>query len=296
MQMIVPEEKDGLMLSQLLVQTASDVPMWAIKEAMKKRDVRIDGVRISADVRVHAGQEIRVFWPKAVLAGKQQEKTLPLPEIVFEDERVLLINKPQGIQSQNEDNPLAGDTALTRVLSYLKSKGAQTDCVHLCHRLDVQTGGLLLFAKDDEAFESAMQAFSERSFQKFYTCRVKGCPAKREAIMHAFLRKDAQISRVSVTDYPARGAVEITTGYRVVRPGEHALLEVELITGRTHQIRAHLAHIGHPILGDDKYGDRMINRQLGVKRQQLWATKLVFQAEGALAYLNGRSFSVKCPF
>ena len=296
MQMIVPEEKDGLMLSQLLVQSAADVPMWAIKEAMKKRDVRIDGVRISADVRVHAGQEIRVFWPKAVLAGKQQEKTLPKPEIVFEDEHVLLINKPQGIQSQNEDSPLSGDTALTRVLAYLKSKGENTDCVHLCHRLDVQTGGLLLFVKDDASFESAIQAFSERSFQKFYTCRVKGCPAKREAVMHAFLRKDAQISRVSVTDYPARGAVEITTGYRVVQPGEHALLEVELITGRTHQIRAHLAHIGHPILGDDKYGDRLLNRQIGVKRQQLWATRLVFQADGALSYLNGRSFSVKCPF
>ena len=114
--------------------------------------------------------------------------------------------------------------------------------------------------------------------------------------MHAYLRKDAQISRVSVTDYPARGAMEIVTGYRVVKPGEHALLEVELITGRTHQIRAHLAHIGHPILGDDKYGDRLLNRQLGVKRQQLWATRLVFRVEGVLSYLNGRSFAVKCPF
>jgi len=292
MQMIVPKEKDGLMLSQLLRQTAADVPLWAIKEAMKKRDVRIDGVRISGDVRVEAGQEIRVFWPKAVAAGKAQ--ALPKPEIVFEDARVLLINKPQGLQSQNEDNPLAGDSALTRVLAYLKEKGGET--AYLCHRLDVQTGGLLLFAKDDAAFESAMEAFSSRSFQKFYTCRVKGCPARREAVMDAWLRKDAQISRVSVTDYPARGALEITTGYRVIQPGEHALLEVELITGRTHQIRAHLAHIGHPILGDDKYGDRMLNRQLGVKRQQLWATRLVFHAEGALAYLNGRSFSVKHPF
>ncbi|MBQ7887833.1 MAG: RluA family pseudouridine synthase [Clostridia bacterium] len=296
MQMIVPQEKDGLMLSQLLVQAAADVPMWAIKEAMKKRDVRIDGVRVGGDVRVHAGQEIRVFWPKSVVSAKAQEKTPQRPEIVFEDVRVLLINKPQGLQSQNEDAPLSGDSALTRVLAYLKAKDGKTDCVHLCHRLDVQTGGLLLFAKDDEAFESAMQAFSERTFQKFYTCRVKGCPAKQEAVMHAFLRKDAQISRVSVTDYPARGSMEIVTGYRVIQPGEQALLEVELITGRTHQIRAHLAHIGHPILGDDKYGDRMLNRQLGVRRQQLWATRLVFQAEGALSYLNGRSFSVKCPF
>ena len=157
-------------------------------------------------------------------------------------------------------------------------------------------GGLLLLVKDDEAFESAMEAFSSRSFQKFYTCRVKGCPARSEAVMEAWLRKDAQISRVSVTDYPARGALSITTGYRVIQPGENALLEVELITGRTHQIRAHLAHIGHPILGDDKYGDRMLNRQLGVKRQQLWATRLVFHAEGALSYLNGRSFSVKHSF
>ena len=296
MQMLVPREKDGLMLSQLLMQTAADVPLWAIREAIRKRDVRIDGTRISGDVRVHAGQEIRVFWPKSVVAGGQQEKPLPLPEIVFEDAHVLLINKPQGIQSQNEDNPLAGDSALTRVLSYLKARDEQTDQVHLCHRLDVQTGGLLLFAKDDEAFESAMRAFSERTFRKFYTCRVKGCPAKQEAVLHAWLRKDAQISRVSVTDYPARGALEIMTGYRVLKAEENALLEVELMTGRTHQIRAHLAHIGHPILGDDKYGDRMLNRKLGIRRQQLWATRLVFQAEGALSYLNGRGFSVDCPF
>lgn len=296
MQMIVPKEKDGLMLSQLLIQTAGDVPLWAVREAIKKRDVRIDGVRIAGDVRVAEGQEIRVFWPKSVVTAKPQKKTLPMPEIVYEDERVLLINKPQGIASQNEDAPLSGDTALTRVISYLESAGKKTDQLHLCHRLDVQTGGLLLFAKDDESFESAMQAFSQRTFQKYYTCLVKGCPAKQEAVMHAFLRKDAQISRVSVTDYPARGSMEIVTAYRVIQGGKNAKLEVELITGRTHQIRAHLAHIGHPILGDDKYGDRVLNRELGVKRQQLWATRLVFHAEGALSYLNGKTFSVKCPF
>ena len=164
-------------------------------------------------------------------------------------------------------------------------KTKKTDHLHLCHRLDVQTGGLLLFAKDDEAFESAMQGFSERSFEKYYTCMVKGCPAKREAVMHAYLRKDAQISRVSVTDYPARGSMEITTAYRVIQPGENAKLEVELITGRT-----------HPILGDDKYGDRALNRTLGLRRQQLFATRLVIHAKGALSYLNGRSFSIECPF
>ena len=294
MQMRVPKEKDGLMLSQLLIQAAADVPMWAIREAIKKRDVRIDGVRISADTRVHEGQEIRVFWPKRLMVA--EKKALPAPEIVYEDEKILLINKPQGIASQNEDNPLAGDSALTRAIEMLKARGESTDHVHLCHRLDVQTGGLLLIAKDDDAYESAVEAFTERTFRKIYTCRVKGCPSRKEETMRAWLRKDAQLSRVAITDYPARGAQEIVTGYRVVERSEYARLEVELITGRTHQIRAHLAHIGHPILGDDKYGDRMLNRQLGIRKQQLWATQMIFEAKGALSYLNGRSFAVKCPF
>lgn len=295
MNFTVTKEQDGLLLSVVLRQAASEVPLWAIKETMKKRDVRIDGIRMTQDTRVFAGQEIRVFFPKAALSSAE-EKALPLPQVIFEDERILLMNKPQGIPAQNEDKPLEGDSALTRTVAYMKATNQNTEQLHLCHRLDVQTGGLLLFAKDDEAYESAVQAFSERTFQKYYTCLVKGCPAKREAVMHAYLRKDAEISRVAVTDYPARGAMEIVTAYRVMEGGENARLEVELITGRTHQIRAHLAHIGHPILGDDKYGDRMLNRQLNLRRQQLWATKLVFHAEGALAYLNGRTFETECPF
>ena len=209
---------------------------------------------------------------------------------------MILINKPQGLQAQNDENPLSGDSALTRVIAMKREAGEKTDSIRLCHRLDVQTGGLLLLTKDDAAYEAARKAFEARTMEKFYTCRVKGCPARKEAVMRAYLRKDAELSRVSVTDYPARGALEIVTGYRVMEPGEYARLEVELMTGRTHQIRAHLAHIGHPILGDDKYGDRALNRQLGLRRQQLWATRLVFHADGVLAELDGQTFTVKCPF
>lgn len=295
MQFTVSGEQDGRLLSALLREAAPNIPQWAVKEAMKRRDVRVDGVRIGGDMRVKAGQEIRAFFPKSAL-GEAADKRLPPPAIVFEDERILLVDKPQGIPSQNEDDPLSGDTALTRVLAYLRPAGKETDRIHLCHRLDVQTGGLLLFAKDDEAYDAALKAFMERTNQKFYTCLVKGCPAQHEAVMHAYLRKDAESARVSVTDYPARGAQEIVTGYRVLEAGRVSRLEVELITGRTHQIRAHLAHVGHPVLGDDKYGDRALNRQLGVRRQQLWATKLVLHAGGALAYLDGRCFEARCPF
>lgn len=293
MQFTVTREKDGMMLSKLLLQVG-DMPLWAVKQAMKKRDVRVDHIRISEDCRVYEGQEICVYWSKEALASQKQSK--PTVPIVFEDEHILVINKPQGLQSQNEENPLAGDSALTRVLSAKRESGEPTDQIRLCHRLDVQTGGLLLFTKDEASYEAALEAFEKRTMEKFYTCRVKGCPAKRESVLHAYLRKDAQLSRVAVTDYPARGALEIITGYRVLEAGEYARLEVELMTGRTHQIRAHLAHIGHPILGDDKYGDRELNRKLGLKRQQLWSTRLVFHASGVLAYLEGKSVSIECPF
>lgn len=295
MQFTVTGAQEGRMLSALLREAAPKIPPWAIKEAIKRRDVRVDGTKVSADMRVSAGQEIRAFFPKAALA-ETAGKRLPLPQVIFEDERILLIDKPQGIPSQNEGDPLSGDTAFTRAVSYLRSAGEKTDHVHLCHRLDVQTGGLLLLVKDDEAYDAAVKAFSERTFQKYYTCRVKGCPTQREATMRAYLRKDAEIARVCVTDYPARGAQEIVTAYRVLEAGTVSRLEVELITGRTHQIRAHLAHIGHPILGDDKYGDRSLNRQLGLRRQQLWATRLVIHAGGALSYLDGRCFETRCPF
>ena len=294
MRLTVKDDQDGKMLSQLLMREAADLPPWAVKEAIRRRDVRVDGARIASDIRVRAGQEIRAYFPKAAL--HMQPGARPVPPIVYEDAQILLIDKPQGLPSQNEEDPSAGDSAFTRVLAYCRSSETPTDHVRLCHRLDVQTGGLLLFAKTDEAYEAAARAFSERTLHKFYTCRVKGCPSRREAVMRAYLRKDAEIARVSVTDDPVHGALEIITGYRVMQPGEFARLEVELRTGRTHQIRAHLAHIGHPILGDDKYGDRALNRRLGLRRQQLWATRLVFHAGGVLSYLDGRCFEVKCPF
>lgn len=293
MQLTVTQEKDGMMLCALLMQTA-DVPLWAVKEAVKRRDVRIDGVRIGGDTRVYAGQEIRAYFLKEALAAAQKER--PAPQVIYEDAHVLLVNKPQGLPAQNEDAPLQGDSVLTRAMAYVKGRGEEETAVRLCHRLDVQTGGLLLLTKDESSYEAALDAFASRTIEKHYTCRVKGSPTRQQAVMRAFLRKDAQLSRVSVTDYPAHGALEIVTGYRVLEPGELARLEVELITGRTHQIRAHLAHIGHPILGDDKYGDRALNRSLGLRRQQLWATRMVMNTGGALAYLSGRVFEVDCPF
>ena len=114
MQFTVTPDKDGMMLSRLLLQLA-DVPQWAVKQALKNRDVRVDGVRVTGDVRVREGQQIRAYWPKEAVASRGQSK--PGLPIVFENEHVILINKPQGLQAQNDENPLSGDSALTRVIA-----------------------------------------------------------------------------------------------------------------------------------------------------------------------------------
>lgn len=293
MRAIVPKEFNGLMIAQVLNQLAPDVPLWAVEQALANRDVRLEGKRVSGKEIVHAGQEIRAYWPKTALFGKKTTKPI---DIVYEDAHVMLVVKPQGLLSQNEKNPLMGDTALTRAIAHATTAERKADQIRLCHRLDVQTGGLLLMAKDDATFEAAFEAFHKRTIRKFYICLVKGCPTKRVATLTAWLRKDAENAYVSVTDYPTHSAKKIATAYRVLEEGTISRIEVELLTGRTHQIRAQLAHIGHPILGDDKYGDRVLNKRLDLRRQQLWATKLILNTTGALAYLDGRTFEVKCPF
>ncbi len=286
---IVTKTQDEMNVTRFLIQMASGVPMQAIREALRNRDVRVDGVRVTGEERVHTGQIVVAYWPKRFVAVKES-RNIP---VVYEDEHILLVNKPQGLIAQNEPDLPQGDSASDRVLLYLREKGDEGP-LFLCHRLDVMTGGLLLFARDEASYEILLEAFEERTLDKIYTCQVKGCPEERDRTLVGWLRKDARNARVSVTDEMRPGAVKIETRYHVEKTGENAVLKVELLTGKTHQIRAHLAHIGHPILGDDKYGDRALNRKLGIRRQQLYATSLTFHVGGILSYLEGKNFTIPC--
>ncbi len=285
----VPRGQEPVKLSAFLARALPDAPAWALRECLKKRDVRRDGARLGAEDLVVGGDMLRVFLPKTALARAPQ-----LP-VVYEDAHVLLVNKPQGLSVHEDEG--GGDTLLARARRYLEGRGEDARELALCHRLDNQTGGLLLLAKDAPALEAAKEAFRLRAMHKTYTCRVVGCPQPREAVLCAYLKKDAQAARVQVCAQPFAGAQRIETGYRVLREEDgFARLSVDLITGRTHQIRAHLAFIGHPIVGDDKYGLREVNRAARVRGQQLWATRLEVHAGGALAYLDGRVFEVQAPF
>ena len=286
----VPKEQAPVTLRAFLPRALPDAPVWALQECLRRRDVRRGGERLGGTDEVAGGDLLRVYLPKTALKSAPGQL-----QVVYEDAHVLLVNKPQGISVCEDEG--GGDTMLARAQRHIAAEGGDAGAVALCHRLDHHTGGLLLLAKDAAALEAAKEAFRLRTIHKTYTCRVVGCPQPREQVLLAYLRKDAARARVQVAEHPFPGAQRILTGYRVVEEeGDASRLEVDLITGRTHQIRAHLAFIGHPIIGDDKYGLRAVNRAQHARGQQLWATRLELHARGALAYLDGRSFEVKAPF
>ncbi len=251
----VPEGAAPVRADKALRGLLPTLPAWQIRDLFAKKDVRLNGKRVPPDALVQPGDTLCVFAP-----GDAPD----LQEIIFEDASYIIINKRQGVATQGEASAEAQCAAHT---------GAP---VFACHRLDVQTGGLLLLAKHEAARAAAEAAFRDHTVQKTYRAVVVGCPSPRDAALHAYLRKDADAARVRIFDAPAPHALPIETRYRVLESGSGiARLEIDLITGRTHQIRAHLAHIGHPVLGEDKYGDREANRRYGARKQKLWATGLM---------------------
>jgi 23S rRNA pseudouridine955/2504/2580 synthase len=286
LELVIPDDLPIMRLDKYLLRALPGLPAWAIREAFSRRDVKMEGQRVKADAQTKPGARVLVY-------GVQEEDALPL-HVVYEDEYILLINKPANLSVQADAG--GGATVESLALSHVRKDNPEANPPKACHRLDNQTSGLLLLAKSDRAEEHMVRAFKEHAMKKTYTCLVKGTPQPREDTLHAFLKKDAKAAHVQISDHSVPGALPITTGYRVLEAGSVCRLEVDLITGRTHQIRAHLAHIGHPILGDDAYGDRSFNREQGVKRLMLCATAITLSGTDELAYLSGRTFAILPPF
>lgn len=220
-----------------------------------------------------------------------QLAALPLYEYcaaVYADAQLLVVAKRAGVEVSAAD---AGEASLQALLTPYFGP------VTPCHRLDANTEGLVLFARTEEAEAALLAAFREGRVDKTYHALVLGRMEQREATLSAWAVKDAEQGLLRVYAAPSEGALPIQTGYRVLAEAEgYSFLEIRLYTGRTHQIRAHLAYLGHPVLGDDKYGDRATNRAFGRKRQALLCFRLALNEPpgSPLAYLNGRVF--ECPW
>ena len=262
-------------VGRFLLKSFPNLHYSTVQKALREKEIKLNGKRLAEDISLLEGDVLQVYIPDSILYGR------PRPDIVYEDENIAILNKPQGIEVTG-----VGDTLESDLSAYLNIP------VYACHRLDVKTGGLTIFAKTKQAYSEMLRAFRQHDIKKTYVCLVKGRPPKQSTELNAFLVKDSRRGTVRVFDNNVPGAQPITTCYKIIRSkGDLSLLEVDLVTGRTHQITAHLAHIGHPLLGNDKYGDRVLNKKYNVRNQCLWAVKLKFQLpkKSLLSYLNGKT-------
>lgn len=296
-------------IDKYLREVFPHLPFGTMQKAFRKRDVKVNGARVNQDYMLYPGDRLEVYIVDEILEssiGVEASKTGSGFDVIYDDENILIVNKEQGIPVHPDRNQMAG-TLIDLVREYIAKKDQpeawkSTDFLpSLCHRLDRNTGGLVIVAKNREALEIITSSMSSGEIRKYYQCLVKGKMDKKSGQYKAYLKKDENKSRVFISDFKSPGALEIITGCKVMdymRDIDISLLEVELKTGRTHQIRAHLAHLGHPVLGDGKYGTNAINRPFGLRKQALWACRLRFDLSGTgmLNYLKGMEFSVKPGF
>ena len=264
-------------LSEFLYANFNGLTKNTLYKAFRKKDIRINNIKINKDTIVHVNDEITIYIIDDLLF-----KNINI-EKVFEDQNILIINKSIGIE-------VTGDSSITHILQ------KQYPFISPCHRLDRNTGGLLLFAKNESALNILLSKFKNREIEKHYLAMVYGIPYVPAQKLKAYLFKDNKKSMVYISDTPQKGYVQIETSYTLIAKNQEkncSLLDVELHTGKTHQIRAHLAHIGLPIVGDGKYGINEINKKLNFKTQQLYSHILKFnfkEDSGILNYLNNQEF------
>ncbi|MCI8481868.1 MAG: RluA family pseudouridine synthase [Clostridia bacterium] len=281
--LIIDEKFDNKKLNTILLSVFPSLSVNTIYKALRKKDIKLNGKRIGQDVILHVGDVIDVYIADCFLYPKQNWK------IVYEDDFILVIDKPSGLE-------VTGENSLTSLLSNTTSFS-----VYPCHRLDRNTSGIVLFAKSQEALSILLDKFKTSEISKHYICHVLGIPNKKQQTLTSYLFKDAKKSMVYILDSPKKGYRKIITSYKIIEEFDNdtCLLDITLHTGRTHQIRAHLAHIGFPIIGDGKYGKNEINKQFQEKSQQLCSYKMKFnfvKDAGILNYLNHMEFKIEYHF
>lgn len=278
--LVVDKKYDNKKLSKLLLDAFPALKYGTFVKALKKKDILINDKRISRDCIVYENDKVRVYIIDELLYKKYDIS------VIYEDDNIIIFNKPKDLEV----------TGIDSLTSYV-NKNYNPQFMP-CHRLDRNTSGLIIFSKNDEVNNILMEKFKTHEIEKRYITKVVGIPAKPKDTLVHYLFKDNKKSMVYISDKPKTGYRKIITSYKVLSSDKKentSILDINLETGRTHQIRAHLAYIGHPIIGDGKYGNNQINKKFNQKTQLLcsYYIKFNFNSDaGVLNYLNGKEIKL----
>ena len=295
----------GQRLDRFLAKAVPLLPASLAQKYIRLKRIKCNGGRAQRDTRLNTGDVLQLYINDEFFDKPREDNaylTVAAPKlnIVYEDEHILLVDKRPGLAVHPHDGAEYGRTLIDHIQAYLyqkkewnpRAENAFTPA--LCNRIDRNTGGIVIAAKTAEALRVMNQKIKDRELDKRYLAIVEGTPRPREGSLTGYLFKDAKKNRVFVTDTPQAGSKSCRTNYKTIASANGlSLVECELVTGRTHQIRAQFAHAGHPLLGDGKYGK--LDKRFDRNYQALYSYKLTFQFTtdaGALSCLNGKSFQV----
>lgn len=306
MQSVIVTKNDAdKRLDRFLEKLYPALPQSLMYKYIRTKRIKVNGGRAQISTRLVAGDKVDLYVNDEFLVRQAERydflgasKRL---DVIYEDDNVLLLDKAQGLLAHPDDTEYV-DTLITRVYRYLYDKGEYDPAAEnsfapaLVNRIDRNTRGIVIAAKNAEALRILNEKMKNRELHKYYLCVAHGAPSPESGIAEGWLVKDEARNMVEVYDSPRPGAKSVSTKYSVLAKNHgFSLVEIELLTGRTHQIRAQFAHIGHPLLGDGKYGRNSLNKALGYKKQFLCSYKLIFDFTtdaGALNYLNSRCFEL----
>lgn len=304
-QITVGKNDVGQRLDKFLTKTFTKLPQSMLYKGIRTKNIKLNGKRCQISSRIQEGDVISLYLKDEFFEETPTQydflKAPKTVDCVYEDDNILLLNKKPGLLVHPDEN-YHFDSLIARVQHYLYEKGEyrpqeeNSFAPALVNRIDRNTSGIVIAAKNAETLRILNDKMRDRELHKYYLCVVHGKMEKKSDLLVGYLQKNESKNRVYVSSRPFPGAKTIQTKYQTLQEnGKYSLLEIDLLTGRTHQIRAHMASIGHPLVGDGKYGKNSQNKESRYKWQALCSYKLVFDFRtdaGILNYLNHQEFTV----
>ena len=302
----VTKNDAGLRLDKFVVKICTTLPSSLMFKYIRTKRIKINGRRGEISTRLNEGDIISAYINDEFFTQvKPKYSFLTAPaalDVVYEDQNILLVDKKQGLLVHPDKNEYT-NTLIDRIQHYLYKKGEydpkneNSFAPALANRIDRNTGGIVISAKNAEALKILCDKIKHREMDKRYLAVIHGVPKKKSDTLEGFLEKNESKNQVYLKNFKTDDAKTIKTKYRVLESKNNlSLVEIELLTGRTHQIRAHMASIGHPLLGEGKYNKSAEDRKMGFDKQALYSYSLKFDFStdaGILNYLNGRRFTVQ---